>query len=327
MNETIKKIFETGKGILAADESTKTITKRFGMLGVEANQKNISEYRNILFKTNNLNQCISGVILYKDTLEQQLVDSKKVPNFLKENNIIAGVKVDEGTEKFSENGVELYTKGLDGLKERCNGYYEAGARFSKWRNVFSVEENLFPTDALIDKNTSDLAKYAKISQESGLVPIIEPEILRDGNHSIVETKKVFCEVFKTLFKKLESEQVELDSLILKTSFVVSGSELPYDDAENVANETVDIFEKFIPKNIGGIVFLSGGLSPSQSVSYLSSTVKKAKANNFTTPISFSYSRAVQNNAMVVWSKNQTNEEKVQEIFFADTEKASKALDQ
>ncbi len=327
MNKTIQKIFQTGKGILAADESTKTISKRFKVLGVEANQKNISEYRNILFETNNLNKHISGVILYKDTLDQQLVDTKKVADFLKENNMVAGVKVDESTEKFSKNNIELYTKGLDGLKERCDCYYEMGAQFTKWRNVFSVEEGVFPTDEIIDKNTSDLVKYAKISQESGLVPIIEPEILRDGNHSISETKKVFCKVFKALFKKLESEQVQLDSLILKTSFVVSGSELIYDDAESVANETIDIFENFVPKEIGGIVFLSGGLSPSQSFSYLASTVKKAKEIDFTTPISFSYSRAIQSNAMVVWSKNQTNEAKVQEIFFADTEKASKALGQ
>ena len=277
IKDTINKIFQKSKGILAADESSKTIIKRLTALGLDGNEKKITEYRNILFGTSDLNKFISGVILYKDTLEKQQINGVNVPDFLISKNIIPGIKVDGGLESFNGSDIESYTKGLDKLKEDYERYYKLGARFSKWRSVFSIStKNNNPTDDLIEKNTNDLADYAKISQESGLVPFIEPEILRDGDHNIKETREVFERVFKSLFEKLAEKNVDFDSLILKTSFVVSGSMLPKDAPEIVQKETVEIFNKYIPEKMGGIVFLSGGLTPEQSFSYLNAVIKEAK---------------------------------------------------
>ena len=325
--DTINKIFQKSKGVLAADESAKTIIKRLTALGIDGNEKNITAYRNILFGTNNLNSFISGVILYKDTLEKQEINGMKVPDFLISKNIIPGIKVDGGLESFNGSDVESYTKGLDKLKKDCEDYYKLGARFSKWRSVFSIStKNNNPTDKLIEKNTDDLASYAKISQESGLVPFIEPEILRDGDHSIKETKEVFDRVFRSLFEKLTEKNVDFNSLVLKTSFVVSGSVLPEDAPEMVQKETVEIFKKHIPEKMGGIVFLSGGLTPEQSFSYLNAVIKEAKKEEFLTPISFSYSRALQNNTMSHWSKDTEKILETQEVFSKDLKKASEALE-
>ena len=327
IKDTINKIFQKSKGILAADESSKTIIKRLTALGLDGNEKNITEYRNILFGTSNLNKFISGVILYKDTLEKQQINGVNVPDFLISKNIIPGIKVDGGLESFNGSDTESYTKGLDKLKEDYKKYYKLGARFSKWRSVFSIStKNNNPTDDLIEKNTNDLADYAKISQESGLLPFIEPEILRDGDHNIKETREVFERVFKSLFEKLAKKNVDFDLLILKTSFVVSGSMLPEDAPEIVQKETVEIFNKYIPEKMGGIVFLSGGLTPEQSFSYLNAVIKEAKKEEFLTPISFSYSRALQNNTMSHWSKDTEKILETQEVFSKDLKKASEALE-
>ena len=326
IKDIINKIFQGHKGILAADESNKTIIKRLTALSVDGSEENITKYRNTLFGTNNLNNFISGIILYKDTLEKQQINGLKVPEFLMSKNIIPGIKVDGGLENFNDSDTESYTKGLAELKENCENYYKLGARFSKWRSVFFIStENSSPTDELIEKNTDDLASYAKISQEAGLVPFIEPEILRDGEHSIEETKEVFNRVFKSLFEKLTEKDVDFESLILKTSFVVSGSMLPEDDTKIVQKETVEIFKKYIPEKMGGIVFLSGGLTPEQSFSYLHAVIEESEKESFLIPISFSYSRALQNNAMLHWSKNTDDVITTQEVFSKDLKKASDAL--
>lgn len=315
MKETVQKLLSPGKGILAADESTKTIDKRFAVLGIESTPETHKKYREILFTTQGLENYISGVILFDETVHQGL------QSILEEKGIIPGVKVDEGLEPF--NGTEeQVTMGLDTLAERLSEYSKLGMKFSKWRGVFKINDK-YPSDAFFEENLGRMSKYAKLSQEAGLVPIVEPEILLEGNHTTTRCSETIDETLTILFKKLLEDGVDITNLLVKTSMSIPGPEsgvkaLPLE----VANSTLRALRKSVPSEVPGIVFLSGGQTPDEATNNLNEIVKlKADAP---WQISFSFSRALQEEAMGTWKGVDENIKNAQEVFIRRLEKVSNA---
>ena len=321
MKKIIEKIFTEGKGILAADESIPTIGKRFDAIEVENTEDNRRAWRDLLFTTGGLEKYISGVILFEKTLDQRSSTGDTFLEVLRKKGISVGVKVDGGTQDFeSDESGEKITKGLEALDKNCIVLKEKGVEFTKWRAVFNINS----TDQLIDRNTSDLAEYAHIAQLNGLVPIVEPEVLFNYDKILPtseDAKKTFMKVFHTLFLKLKERGVVLEEIILKTAFVQSrqsheitettksilkgmpeGGIIYREESESlrIARETMDIFAEVLPSNLGGVAFLSGGLSPLMSAEYLNETVRRGADVGFKIPITFSYGRALQSDALQVW---------------------------
>ena len=308
MKNTIDKLL---KGILAADESIKTINKRFEKVGIEPTKENRIEYRKFLFDTENIEEYIGGVILY----DEQIKD-KNIVEILNNKNLAIGIKVDEGL-KDTLLSKEQNTKGLNGLSKRCEMYKTLGASFTKWRAVFRISKNT-PTDKVIKKNTNDLVEYARVSLENGLIPIIEPEILMEGNHTIEMAQEVSERVYKALFDKISS--VDLPNIILKTGFITTGSKNSQKTTreQNVAL-TLDVLYRLVPNNIGGIVFLSGGLSGDTSREILSMLTKE---NTRDIKMSFSFGRALQEEALMNWNEDKN---KAKEEFIEVLKKTSLAI--
>ena len=257
---TAQALVADGKGILAADESSGTIKKRFDSIGVDSTEANRRDYREMLFRTQGAADHISGVILFDETIRQKAADGTPLVKVLTDQGVIPGIKVDAGAKPLAGHPDETVTEGLDGLRERLNEYRDLGARFAKWRGVYRIGEDI-PSAACITTNAHALARYAALVQEAGLVPIVEPEVLMDGDHDIETCAVVTEDVLQAVFAELAVQEVMLEGMLLKPNMVISGSECPEQaDVEEVATRTLACFRRVVPAAVPGIVFLSGGQS-------------------------------------------------------------------
>lgn len=300
---TIEAMSQSGKGILAADESTNTIAKRLASINVENTEENRSRYRELLCTTEQLESYVCGVILFEETLTQKTSSGKSIPNILSDKGIVPGIKVDKGLIELAGTEGEKVTQGLDGLGERLKGYKDAGARFAKWRNVYTINQYA-PSLAAIKSGAENLARYAAICQNMGIVPIVEPEVLMDGEHDIEQAAEVSELVLHELFDALFIHQVALESIILKPSMVTSGNASKKQDTpEEVADYTLSVFRNNVPAAVPTINFLSGGQSPVEAT-------KNLNAMNALGPhcwnLSFSYGRALQEDCLKAWSGAEGN---------------------
>ena len=298
LKETAKKLAQRGKGILAVDESTPTCGKRLAGIGVENTEENRQAYRGMLFTTPGIGEFISGAILFEETLFQNHADGESMVEKLNQQGIIPGIKVDKGLKPLA-GGLrhETYCSGLDGLTERAADYYAQGARFAKWRAVLQITED-GPSEVAIQENAWGLARYARCVQEAGLVPIIEPEILMDGDHDIATTSVIQEKVIKAVYRACEVNGVVLEGTLLKPSMTVPGAEAAEQSGpKEVAELTIRTMLRSVPAAVPGIVFLSGGLSEEAASAYLN------EMNQFNTPwnVSFSYGRALQHSALKGWA--------------------------
>jgi fructose-bisphosphate aldolase class I len=303
------KMVKKGKGILAADESTPTCTKRFESININSTTENRNFYRNMLFTTEDIEKYISGVILFDETFHQsELSSGMKFPEYLISKNILPGIKVDQGLEDFSP--YEKLTKGLDGLSERLGKYYAQGARFAKWRAVITPGDSI-PTDDCILANSKNLAKYAKKCQQANLVPIVEPEVLMDGVHTIDESFDITSRTLNMVFDQLDQHNVSLQGIVLKPNMILSGYECSYQASiEEVAEKTINCLSAHVPSEVPGIAFLSGGQSDKDAILHLNEMNKYDTDWNLT----FSYGRALQQSALKAWSGKKENVTDAQEVF-------------
>ncbi|OGM81995.1 hypothetical protein A2394_03265 [Candidatus Woesebacteria bacterium RIFOXYB1_FULL_42_36] len=315
MEETIKKLFAPGKGILAADESTHTIEKRFATLGLTSTPELNKKYREMLFNTSGIENYLGGVILFDESVRQNL------HNILQEKDIVPGIKVDGGLESFN-GSEEQITKGLDGLDTRLKEYSVLGLKFTKWRAAVRISD-IFPTDAFLEEDLNRMAQFAKISQITGFTPIVEPEVQLDGNHTTTRCAEVSVKVCRILFEKLNIAGIDLKNLILKTNMVLPGKDSGVKAAPlEVAEATLRSLKQSVPSEVGGIVFLSGGQTPDEATNNLNEIVKRR--GDCPWPLSFSFSRALQEETMRQWSGKDENIEYAQNTFLDRLIKVSKA---
>lgn len=311
LKATAKTIATRGKGILAADESTPTIGKRFQEIKLENNEKNRRDYRELLFTTKGFGQYISGVILYEETLNQKAADGTPMVELIRREGAIVGIKVDKGTCDLPGTEGETWTQGLDGLDKRCAEYYKKGARFAKWRAVLKIGANA-PSDVAIEENAHGLARYAQICQEHGLVPIIEPEVLSDGDHDIAVCAAVTQKVWERTMAWTQFYNVCLEGALLKPNMVTSGSSGKPASVQEVAEHTVRVLQRTVPPAVPGICFLSGGQSEEDATVHLNAI------NNISGPkpwsLSFSYGRALQNSTIKAWGGLAANVATAQKVF-------------
>lgn len=315
MQDIIQKLLASGKGLLAADESAHTIEKRFLALGLTSTPELNKKYREMLFTTPEIEKYLGGAILFEETVDQGL------QKILDERGIVPGIKVDGGLASF--NGTEeQITKGLEGLDTRLKGYSSFGLKFTKWRAVIKISD-IFPTDAFLEEDMGRMVEFAKVSQANTFVPIVEPEILLDGNHTTTRCAEVSVKVWQILFEKLKATNIDLRNLILKTNMVLPGKDSGVTAAPlEVAEATLRSLKKSVPAETGGIVFLSGGQSPDEATNNLNEIIKRK--GDIPWPISFSYSRALQNEAMEAWAGKDENIQAAQKVFLERLEKVSKA---
>jgi fructose-bisphosphate aldolase class I len=289
-----------GKGIIAIDESTNTIKKRFEAVGIENTEENRRAYRELLLTSPNLADHISGAILYDETIRQSTKDGVPFTQVMKKNGIIPGIKVDKGPVPLAGFPGDVVTEGLDGLRERLAEYAKLGAQFAKWRAVINISEDN-PSSTAIEANCHALARYAALCQEAGLVPMVEPEVIMDGDHTIEVSYEVHEAVLRSLFNALYEQNVLLEGTILKTSMVIPGKESDEQaSVEEVAEATVRVLKTTVPATLPGIVFLSGGQSDEQSTAHLNAMNRMGP---HPWPLSFSYGRAMQQAALKLWSKD------------------------
>lgn len=311
--ETAEALVAEGKGILAMDESTGTIKKRFDSVGVECTEENRRDYRSMLLTTPGLGEHISGAIMYDETLRQSSRDGIPLAKIAQDAGIIPGIKVDTGAKPLAGCEGEKVTEGLDGLRERLHEYVELGARFAKWRAVITIGDGL-PSKTCIDANAHALARYAALCQEAGIVPIVEPEVLMDGSHDIDECYEVTEAAQRALFEQLYVQGVLLEGTILKPSMVISGSECAERAAvEDVAEATLQCLLNGVPASLAGVVFLSGGQSDVEATHHLSTMNRLVEHTPW--PLSFSYGRALQQAALSVWGADPAkNWEEAQRVL-------------
>ena len=300
LRETASQLAAQGKGLLAVDESTPTIGKRLAGINIENTEENRQAYRGMLFTTEGLGDYISGVILFEETLYQKHLDGESMVSKIHNLGVIPGIKVDKGLSPLSGgHELETWCKGLEGLAERTAEYYEQGARFAKWRAVLQITADGCPTDLAIRENAWGLARYARTCQDSGLVPIIEPEILMDGNHSIERTAEVQEKVLVEVYKACAENNVFLEGTLLKPSMTVQGAENTNKvSSEEVAKMTVRTMNRCVPAAVPGIMFLSGGLTEEDASVYLNTM--NSIENKSTTSLTFSYGRALQQSCLQAW---------------------------
>lgn len=311
LKSTAQAMVAPGKGILAADESEKTIKKRFDALGIECTEENRLAYRTMLFTTLGVEEFLSGIILYDETLRQSTKDGTSIPKLLESKGILPGIKVDKGAWQMANFPEEKITEGLDGLRDRLAEYAALGAKFAKWRTVITIGAGI-PTDACIEANSEGLAQYAALCQEANIVPIVEPEVLLDGTHTIEECSEVQVRVLKQVFEKLISHKVLLEGMILKPSMVLSGKDCPTQaDSKKVAQMTVDALKESVPAEVGGVAFLSGGQTPEFAAENLLGINKIGGP----WPLTFSYSRGLQTDPMKIWNGQSENIKLAQDEFY------------
>ena len=311
LNKIALKILSNGKGILAADESNGTMTKRLEAVGIESTPINRLTFRETLFSSESMKDCIGGVILYDETIKQISNSGKSIPELISASGAVPGIKVDTGAKNLANSSKEKITEGLDGLRERLKKYYELGARFTKWRGVYSISDN-FPSKLAIHSNAHALARYAALVQECQMVPIVEPEVLMDGDHQADECLKKTLEVIKKCFEELILHKVDLKGIILKPNMILSGNKSK-DKISNdeVAKLTLKCLKSSVPSEVPGIAFLSGGQSELEATENLNLI---SKYNNTNFIMSYSYGRALQQSALRFWSKDIKNIEGTQKIF-------------
>ena len=311
LNKIALQILGNGKGILAADESTATMTKRLDSVKVNSNEKNRLLFRETLFSSSSMIESIGGVILYDETIRQKTSTGKTIPELIKLSGSLTGIKVDTGAKILAGSKGEKVTEGLDGLRERLKDYYNLGARFTKWRGVYLIT-NKFPSSLAISTNAHALARYAALAQEAGMVPIIEPEVLMDGNHSAKDCLNKTSEIITKCYEELELNNVDLKGTILKPNMILPGTnseeKITHDE---IAELTLECLKKNVPSSVPGIAFLSGGQTEIEATANLNQINVKNKTNFIMT---YSYGRALQQSALKFWSRDINNIEGTQEIF-------------
>jgi fructose-bisphosphate aldolase class I len=314
LKETIKQLFADGKGILAMDESTPTCDKRFAALGIPKTEEMRRKYRQLIVTTPGLNESIGGAILYDETIRQKTDNGDSMANVLIKSGIIPGIKVDLGTKPLAGFPNEKITEGLDGLRERLLEYKIMGARFAKWRAVIAIGDNI-PSDACICANVQALARYAALCQEADIVPIVEPEVLMDGNHSLERCYRVTEKVLKMLFYELYRFKIDLDGMILKPNMVIAGKDSSVQNSVNeVAEATVNCLRSAVPGAVPAIAFLSGGQSSHEADSHLNAINKNFK-NKLPWIVAFSFARAIQQPALEAWKGQDLNVEEAQKLLY------------
>ncbi len=314
LNETARQLVAENKGLLAMDESTPTCNKRFAALNIPQTPEMRHMYREMLITTPGLHHCISGVILYDETIRQQLDDGRSFIQAVNDAGIIPGIKVDAGLKDFARHPGEKICEGLDGLGERLNEYCQMGARFSKWRAVITIGEGI-PSRALIEANAHMLARYAALSQEAGLVPIVEPEVLMDGDHTLERCGEVTEDVLKNVFYHLHIQGVWLEAMLLKCNMILPGLACQVQNpVDEVAEATIKCLRRTVPAAVPGITFLSGGQTSEQASARLNAMNAKYK-NHVPWELSFSFARAIQQPGMSIWAGNPANREAAQKAVY------------
>jgi fructose-bisphosphate aldolase, class I len=310
MTETARAMVAPGKGLLAADESAGTAKKRFDTVNVESTEENRRAYREMLFTTPSIGEYVSGVILFDETLRQKTKDGTPFADYLKKNGIIPGIKVDAGAQDMALHPGEKVSEGLDGLRGRLAEYFKLGARFAKWRAVITIGDGI-PTSACLKANAHALARYSALCQEASIVPIVEPEVLLDGNHTAERSEVVHKDTLEALFHELDRHSVSLEHVILKASMVVSGKENPKQaGVQEVAERTLRVLKRTVPAALPGVVFLSGGQTDENATAHLDAMNRMGAP----WPLTFSYSRALQAVALKAWRGQAGNVGAAQKAF-------------
>ena len=306
-----RQMIAKGKGILAADESTGTMTKRLSSVNVESTSENRLRFRETLFSAESMKNHIGGVILYDETIKQKTASGKSIPDLIKSFGSIPGIKVDTGVKKLAGSPEEKITEGLDELGERLEEYYKLGARFTKWRAVYNISEK-YPSELAITSNAHTLARYAVLVQKAKMVPIVEPEVLMDGEHNIMKCYEVTSKVLKECYKELKLHNVNLKGTILKPNMILPGNKSKSkSNTQEIAKMTLKCLAENVPKEVPGIAFLSGGQTEIEATQNLNE-INKINNTNFL--MSFSYGRALQQSALKNWSKDIKDTNKTQKIF-------------
>ena len=322
LKETAEKMMLKPKGIIAMDESTPTIAKRFASIDVADNEENRRRYRELIITTPNLSDYISGAILFDETFRQEMSTGMLFRDYMNSIGILPGIKVDAGAKDFSNHPNEKITEGLDGLRDRLAKYESLGAKFCKWRAVITIGSNI-PSNACIISNCNALARYASLCQENNLVPIVEPEVLIDGNHSIELCNKVTSKTLKCLFEQLKTLNIYFEGVILKPSMVISGNKnTKRADYQTVADMTIQCLKEHLPNNLGGVAFLSGGQTDDESTNHLNIMNKTNK--DFLWRVTFSYARAIQQSALKIWLGEDANLDASQQVLSERAKLCSKA---
>ena len=311
LNQIALKILSNGKGILAADESTGIMTKRLESVNVPSSSENRLLFRETLFSSESMKNCIGGVILYDETIKQTTGSNQKISALISSTGAIPGIKVDTGAKVLASSPEEKITEGLDGLRERLKEYYKLGARFTKWRGVYNIS-NKFPSKLSIHSNGHALARYSSLVQECGMVPIVEPEVLMDGDHSAEDCFNKTSQVIKKCFEELIFHNIDLSGIILKPNMILAGAssnkKVP---SEEIANLTLKCLKENVPSEVPGVAFLSGGQSEVEATENLN-LINKHNDTNFI--MTYSYGRALQQSALKFWSKDIKDIKGTQEIF-------------
>ena len=311
LEDIAKKMCAKGKGILAADESTGTMDKRLKSVGVESSEANRLNFRETLFSSDAMKNYIGGVILFDETIRQKTSLGISIPELITKNDSVVGIKVDKGAKKLAGSPEETVTEGLDGLRERLAEYYKLGARFTKWRAVYNIGKN-YPSVQSIKSNAHALARYAALVQEANMVPIVEPEVLMDGDHDIDTCYKVTTDVLNECYNELAIHKVSLKGTVLKPNMVISGSTCKNKaSSEEIAKKTLDCLKKNVPSDVPGIAFLSGGQTEQEATKNLDE-INKINNTNFL--ITFSYGRALQQSALKTWAKEMSDKKAIHNVF-------------
>ena len=311
LNQIALKILSNGKGILAADESNGTMTKRLDAVNVPSTPESRLVFRETLFSSKNMKNCIGGVILYDETINQLSSSGKPIPALISESGAVPGIKVDTGAKVLANSSEEKITEGLDGLRERLITYYQLGARFTKWRGVYSISEK-YPSQLAINSNAHALARYSALVQECRMVPIVEPEVLMDGEHSADDCFTKTSEVIEKCFEELIIHKIDLTGIILKPNMILAGNKSKNKISnQEVSSKTLECLKKSVPKEVPGIAFLSGGQSELEATENLN-LINKNNNTNFI--MTYSYGRALQQSALKFWSKNIKDIKGTQNIF-------------
>jgi fructose-bisphosphate aldolase class I len=311
LNKIALKILSNGKGILAADESNGTMTKRLESVNIQSSPENRLLFRETLLTADSMRDCIGGVILYDETINQRSSGGKAIPAMISKTGAVPGIKVDTGAKDLANSSDEKVTEGLDGLRERLKKYYELGARFTKWRGVYSIGEK-YPSKLAINSNAHALARYSALVQECEMVPIVEPEVLMDGEHSAEDCLIKTSEVIQKCFEELIVHKIDMTGIILKPNMILAGNKSKNKITnEEVASKTLECLKKSVPKEVPGIAFLSGGQSEIEATENLNLI---NKSNNTDFIMTYSYGRALQQSALKFWSKDIKNIEGTQNVF-------------
>ncbi|WP_435114251.1 class I fructose-bisphosphate aldolase [Candidatus Pelagibacter bacterium nBUS_36] len=311
LNKIALKILSDGKGILAADESNGTMTKRLESVNITSTSENRLLFRETLFSSECMTECIGGVILYDETINQSSISEKKIPTLISDSGAVPGIKVDTGAKVLANSSEEKITEGLDGLRERLKEYYLLGARFTKWRGVYNISEK-YPSKLAINSNAHALARYSALVQECGMVPIVEPEVLMDGDHSADDCLIKTSEVIQKCFDELITHKIDLTGIILKPNMILAGNKSKNKISnEEVSFKTLECLKKSVPIEVPGVAFLSGGQSEIEATENLN-LINKNNNTNFI--MTYSYGRALQQSALKFWSKNIKDVKGTQNVF-------------